>query len=65
MSQIDEAALKQAARDLLAALESDSPLKEARAKVRRAKDHLAAIAVLWAQSEIIEALDQQRECVHR
>lgn len=49
-------ALKRAAREYLRALEGDGPI----AQVAKAKDHLAEVAVLWAQAEAIEAVAETR-----
>ncbi len=51
--------LKQAARDYLLALEKDDPDEtfiDGLEEIEKAKDHLAAIAVLWAQAEIIDQI---------
>lgn len=50
-------ALKQAARDYLQALEGSGPLSE----VEKAKELLIEIAVLWAQAEVIEAVNNSNK----
>lgn len=46
---MNDEALKRAARDYLKALEGDGPVED----VELAKEHLAEIAMLWAQAEAI------------